>query len=200
MDKNQLWAGIHHERQNLRDLLAGLDDDQWDQPSLCAGWRVREVAAHVLTSPATSPTQAALALLRAGGNFNKMIDATARAAAAASTDDIIAGYDQHAESRRHPPGTTVADPLCDIVVHSQDIARPLGIEYRPDPRVVALGLPRTRQLAVLFGTRRLSRSYRFEATDAEWAAGRGELLRAPALELMLLLTGRLTVDGVRTAD
>lgn len=197
MGNDQLWQNIDAERRHLRDLLAGLDPEQWEQPSLCAGWRVQEVAAHVLSSPSTPPAQAALALLRAGGNFNKMIDTTARAAAAAAPAEIVAGYDRYAGSRRHPPGTTVADPLCDVIVHTQDIARPLGIEYRPAPEAVALGLSRARQVAILFGTRAVARGYRLEATDADWAAGSGDLLRAPALELMLLLTGRLSVPEVR---
>ncbi len=197
MEKHRVWEHIDHERQYLRDLLAGLDPDQWEHPSLCTGWRVREVAAHVVSSPATSPGQAALALLRAKGNLNKMIDTMAHEAAAASAAEIVARYDQYAGSRRRPPGTVVLDPLCDVLVHTQDIARPLGIDYQPDPEVVALCLSRARQAALAFGTRALVRGHRFEATDADWSAGRGDLLRGPALELLLLLTGRLTADQVR---
>lgn len=43
----ELRAWIAAERRELADLLDTLRADQWDRPSLCAGWRVREVAAHM---------------------------------------------------------------------------------------------------------------------------------------------------------
>ena len=47
MDSNQLWAAIDDQRRRTADLLATLTDDQWDHPSLCEGWTVRHVAAHL---------------------------------------------------------------------------------------------------------------------------------------------------------
>ncbi len=37
------------ERRDLADLAATLTSEQWDAPSLCEGWRVRDVVAHVVS-------------------------------------------------------------------------------------------------------------------------------------------------------
>ena len=38
---------IAAERAELAEMLAGLPAPRWDEPTLCAGWRVREVVAHI---------------------------------------------------------------------------------------------------------------------------------------------------------
>lgn len=45
MDKTG-WAA--EERRSFADLLAGLDDDQWNALSICGDWRVRDVAVHIV--------------------------------------------------------------------------------------------------------------------------------------------------------
>jgi len=37
------------EREDFAELLAGLSQQQWEQPSLCERWRVGDVVAHVLS-------------------------------------------------------------------------------------------------------------------------------------------------------
>jgi Mycothiol maleylpyruvate isomerase N-terminal domain len=41
-----LWALSHPERQALLKDVAGFSDEQWNTPSLCAGWTVRDTLAH----------------------------------------------------------------------------------------------------------------------------------------------------------
>ncbi len=41
------------ERTDLADLLATLTLQQWEAPSLCERWRVRDVVAHVMSSTAS---------------------------------------------------------------------------------------------------------------------------------------------------
>ena len=56
VDAETSWRAIEQERRSLADLLESLTDDQWNTPSLCQGWRVRDVAAHVALAPqAPSP-------------------------------------------------------------------------------------------------------------------------------------------------
>ena len=47
MDRDQVWQVIDAQRMNLAALLEQLSADDWRQPSLCAGWTVRDVAAHL---------------------------------------------------------------------------------------------------------------------------------------------------------
>jgi len=43
----QLQPAVAAEFASLADLLAAATDAQWDTPSMCEGWRVREVVAHL---------------------------------------------------------------------------------------------------------------------------------------------------------
>ena len=47
MDRDEVWRAIDAERISLADLLDSLGEREWETPSLCAGWRVRDVAAHL---------------------------------------------------------------------------------------------------------------------------------------------------------
>ena len=47
MDRDDVWRAIDDQRRRLVDLLEDLSDTEWREPSLCRGWTVRDVAAHV---------------------------------------------------------------------------------------------------------------------------------------------------------
>lgn len=88
----EVRAWIAGERRELADLLESVRDDQWDRPSLCAGWRVSEVAAHMsmgfrLSLPATVGE-----LVRARGNLHRMTDRVARRDAAAHSTAELAAF------------------------------------------------------------------------------------------------------------
>ena len=51
MDRDEKWAVIAEQRRVLADLLDELDGWQWERPSLCEEWRIRDVAAHVALTP-----------------------------------------------------------------------------------------------------------------------------------------------------
>jgi uncharacterized protein (TIGR03083 family) len=76
MNENEVWQHIDTERARFADLLDDLTEAEWETPSLCTGWRVREVAAH-LTLSQTGAGRAMIDLLKAGGNMNRMIHDTA---------------------------------------------------------------------------------------------------------------------------
>jgi uncharacterized protein (TIGR03083 family) len=73
MDREESWRVITEQRLGLARLLEGLSDDEWEQPSLCAGWRVRDVAAHVsLVTLPPSPGTLLRDLIRARGSFHRL--------------------------------------------------------------------------------------------------------------------------------
>jgi len=136
VDRDQVWQLVDEQRAALADLLETLAPDEWERPSLCAGWRVRDVAAHVISSPQSGFGAVSLGLMRAKGNFNRCIFDEAKRAARAPTSQIVADYRRYSGSRRRPPGTTYLDPLLDVLVHTQDIAIPLGRRHdMPHPRL-----------------------------------------------------------------
>jgi len=73
VDRDEKWTTIAEQRRALADLLAGLDEEQWERPSLCALWRVRDVAAHVALTPQSPGLLRILSKgLRARGDFDAL--------------------------------------------------------------------------------------------------------------------------------
>lgn len=189
MDRDEVWQHVHSERRALARVLAELSADEWAAPSLCAGWSVREVAAHVIRSPAATRREVAVGLLRARGSFNRMVDTDARRAARRPVAEIVADYRRYDGSRRRPPGTSVLDPLVDVLVHTQDIVVPLGRSHPMPARAAAVACRRARRVSFVYGGRPLS-GLSIRAVDADFSVGRGPLVEGPAEAVLMLLTGR----------
>lgn len=51
MEDDRIWHHIHAERATLAAHLGDLSDAEWQGPTLCAGWTVHDVAAHVIAHP-----------------------------------------------------------------------------------------------------------------------------------------------------
>ncbi len=190
MDRDDIWRHVHEQRRALAGVLATLSVEEWAHPSLCGGWTVRDVAAHVISSAATTPREGLTGLVRARGSFNAMVLRDARLRGRAPVERILADYRRYDGSRRRPLGTSVLDPLCDVLVHTQDVVLPLQRSHAMPVDAALAAIGRVRRIAWLFGTRRLVGSVRMEATDADWAAGHGPLLRGTAQQLLLAAAGR----------
>jgi uncharacterized protein (TIGR03083 family) len=192
MDRDELWTTIDTERASLADLLAELTPAEWDQPSWCADWRVRDVAAH-LTLAHTGAAAAVPALIRARGSFDGMIRDTALAASVAPTEELVARIRAMVGSRRHAVGTTEVEPLIDVLVHGQDIAGPLGRERPMPPEAAATAATRVWSRGFPFWARRRLRGVSLVATDSAWRVGEGPAVRGTTGDLLVLTTGRRQV-------
>lgn len=190
MDRDEIWRCIDHERAALADLLDGLSPQQWEHPSLCESWTVRDVAAHVISSPQAGVREVLVAMVRAGGNFDRAMRDEARRAAQRPVAQIVGDYRRLQGSRRRPPGTSVVDPLLDVLVHSQDIALPLGLERPMPPAAARIAADRVWRFPFPFRARRRLAGLHLRATDVAWEAGSGALVEGPVEALLLLLTGR----------
>jgi len=202
VDEDQIWQTIHAERAALADVLRTLTPAEWEQPSLCLGWTIRDVAAHVISSPQATVGQVMAAMVRARGSFNRCMFDEAKRRSARPTERIIADYRRLAKSRRHPPGTTRLDPLLDVLVHTQDIVRPLGRHHRMPPAAAAVAADHVWRRSFPFKARKRLDGLRLTATDVVWTVGDGATVRGSMEALLLLLTGRtasvpeLTGEGV----
>jgi uncharacterized protein (TIGR03083 family) len=195
MDVADVWRVIDEERSTLADLLEELSDEEWEQPSLCAAWRVRDVAAH-LTLAQLGWGTAAVEFLRAGGGFNRMIRDTAVRQARLPVEEYPMRLRAMVGSRRKAPGVTVVEPMLDLLVHGQDITIPLS-RHRPVPRdAAATAASRALALNWPFRTRRRLHGLRLVATDVSWTAGSGLPVHGTIADLLLLVTGR-PVDAAR---
>jgi uncharacterized protein (TIGR03083 family) len=193
MDREETWRVITEQRLGVARLLEGLSDDEWEQPSLCAGWRVRDVAAHVsLVALPPSPGTLLVDFIRVRGNFHRLNTMASLRRAERAPEQLTADLRQHAGSRKIPLVSNQRNLLFDVLVHAQDIAIPLGIDLPMPVPAAAVGASRVWSMGWPFWARRRLRGLRIVATDIDWSAGAGAELRAPIRMLLLLLTGRTT--------
>jgi uncharacterized protein (TIGR03083 family) len=179
----------------LADLLEALPSGRWDTPSLCDGWRVREVAAH-LTMPARYTEDAFTAELREDAfDFTRLSNRVAQRDAQLPTGELVRNLRDDVLHRWTPPGGGQSGALNHVVIHGLDITVPLA-----EPRCASDIAIR----AVLddltergghsnFGTDIQGRSLR--ATDIGWSYGSGPELRGAGEDLALHLCGRTVPDG-----
>lgn len=187
-------AATAAERERLADLLAGLTPDEWGADSLCAGWRVREVVAH-MTMPYRHSGPSVLAGIAAhGGDFNRYADELARRDTAERSDaQLLADLRDNVRHPWQPPAGGQSGALSHDVIHGLDITEPLGRPRPPADRVrLVLAGAGPMQLA-FFGVDLTGR--RLVATDTDLVLGDGDLVTAlPAADLLLAVAGRTDLD------
>ncbi|MFI7576672.1 maleylpyruvate isomerase family mycothiol-dependent enzyme [Micromonospora sp. NPDC049497] len=188
-------AAVAAERRDQADLLAGLEPWQWDAPTLCDGWRVREVVAHTTMPFRTSLARTVLDLAKARGSINRMADRTARRdAAALPPERLLAALRDNATHPWTPPGGGPHGALAHDVIHGLDITVGAGLDRRVPTERVAMVLAgmRPRNIA-FFGTDLTGVELR--ATDLDWSYGAGDPVRGRAQDLLLVLCGRRLPAG-----
>lgn len=187
---------VHAERAALIDDLAGLDDAQWQVPSLCAGWTVHEVAAHLVDSALTTRLGFVLGMVRARFDFDRQNATGVARELGSSPQDTLRRLREVAARTSAPPGS-LDTRLVEEVVHGEDIRRPLGIvhAYPADAVVRALRL-QARTPARFGGAKEIVARARLVPTDADFVVGEGPEVHGPAVSLLLAISGR----GVALAD
>lgn len=183
-------AEIAAERRELADVLDGLTDEQWDAPTLCSGWRVREVAAHMSMGFRYSFGRTALELARAGGNLHRMTDRIARRDAAALTPhELATALRDNAHHPWRPPVGGLAAALGHDVIHGLDITVALGLGRQVPKDRLRIVLETVKPSTLRFFRANLG-DVELRATDLEWSYGTGTQVARPAQELLLLAYGR----------
>lgn len=202
MDKAEVWRHIHAERAALAATLADLPPEDWSHATLCTGWTVHDVAAHVIATPQIGWGEIAVMSVRnLGRGYNSMIFREVKRLGAQETrETILADFDKYAASTHHVPTTTSVEPLIDALLHHQDIVRPLGLSRAMAPDAAAVAADRVRRLSFLMGTRRLVRSVRMVATDVDWTRGAGPTISGPIQELLMICSGREPDRSLVTGD
>ncbi|MBI9113690.1 maleylpyruvate isomerase family mycothiol-dependent enzyme [Sanguibacter suaedae] len=195
------FAEIADERRALADLLSGLTGDQLRVQSLCEGWSVRDVAAHLVVPLEVGLPGFAVAMLLSRGNFDVANRRLTRRLARRPIEEIVAVLRKKADSRFTPPGGGPESPLTDLLVHGLDIRRPLGLTRAvPEERMRKALTFLTTTPAPGFVTKGTLDGLRFEADDVGWAHGTGPVVRGDADTLLLAITGRTVARGGLTGD
>jgi uncharacterized protein (TIGR03083 family) len=196
----ELRGEVRAQRAELAAILQELPAQAWDAATLCAGWRVRELVAHI-TMPFRYSTGRFLGqLVRSGGRFNLMSDRCARRdAAALSAPDLAAALADNVGHPWTPPGGGASGALSHDLIHGLDLTVALGIDWQiPQARLrVVLGELTPRRLKY-FGVD--LDGVQLRPNDLDWTYGAGAPLRGAAQDLLLLVCGRtLPADRVHGA-
>jgi uncharacterized protein (TIGR03083 family) len=179
----------------LADLLDGLAPARWDTPSLCEGWRVREVVAH-LTMPARYGEDEFMDELRdAEFDFTRLSNRIASRDAALPAADLVANMRDEGLHQWTPPGGGYRGALNHVVIHGLDITVPLGERRLASNAAMLIVLDDLAEGGVHanFGTDISGRA--LEATDIDWTFGSGAPLRGTAEDLALHICGRTLPVG-----
>lgn len=185
-----LSALIRHGYLDLADLLEGLPAARWDTDSLCEGWRIREVVAH-MTMPVRYDQQAFMAELEACGfDFTTLSNTVAARDGALPSSQLVAELRDETLHSWEPPGGGPEGALTHLVIHSLDVTVPLGVPpaSSEEARRTVLDLLTGGGAHAHFGIERIDQG--LEATDMDWHFGSGTPWRAPSTEILLHLTGR----------
>ncbi len=179
------------ERTDLADPLETLSPQQWDAPSLCEGWRVRDVVAHVVGYDGLGATGLARRFARGRFSLERVNEVGVVEQRDRDPEELVA-LRTHAIPSGLPAGLCGRIALVDGLVHTQDLRRPLGL-----PRVVPAGRLRAALPFALVAPpiRALwpVRGVRVVATDVDWAGSAGPEARGPGEAVLMVMGGRRRV-------
>lgn len=194
---------VKDELGDFSTFLHSLSDEQWDSPSLCEGWRVRDVVGHICTGYTMKLTTFPVMLVKYRGNIPRgshlMSIEYGSSHTPAEILSVLDTYAAEADTVNH--GLTrvipVRERMTDHLIHHQDIRRPLGLPREiPGERVVAAldALPR---IGGFLQSKKKVTGLRFAATDLDWSWGQGAEVRGPGESLVMAMSGRPAgLDGL----
>ena len=195
------WPFIHAERAALIADLENVSDAGWATPSLCAGWNVREVLAHMTDVAKLTPARFVGKFAASGFRFKAMNEVGMEAELGSTPAETLAGFRAQLDRTTYPPGGV--DMLVgDMIIHSQDIRRPLGIAHTFQPEALTLMANSVIRNNLVLGGKRRATGLKLTATDQDWTAGTGPEVKGPLASIIIVLTGRraglpdLSGDGV----
>ena len=199
MKPGEIWKHIHPERAQMADTWTGLSVPQWAAPSWCQGWSVQDTAGHIVAAAEQTPVNFYKEMTAAGFKFNVFTDRGARRVGSAGPDELVRRLRARTTTTNHPPAPVMA-MLGEIVVHGEDIRRPLGLKHQPPEAALVAVADSWKNSNLLIGSKRRIAGLRLQATDAEWAHGEGPEVSGPLLSLILAMTGRKAVHPDLSGD
>ncbi|MEU6764012.1 maleylpyruvate isomerase family mycothiol-dependent enzyme [Streptomyces sp. NPDC046853] len=185
-----VWALVHAERAALIEDLAHLDDKQWEQPSLCDGWTVHDVAAHLVNTARTTRLGFVGGMIRARFDFDRQNARGVERERGSSPKETLERLRQ-AASRKTGPPAPLDTRIVEEVIHGEDIRRPLGIgRSYPIAAVVRSLRLQARTSASMGGAKERVAGIQLAPTDADLTIGEGSQARGTAICLLLAISGR----------
>jgi uncharacterized protein (TIGR03083 family) len=201
MAKTEVWPVIHVERKALAAELDGIDEEAWGTRSLCPDWTVRDVLAHMTATSKLSGASFFPKLVGSGLSLKKMQAKDIARERGSSGSEALDRFKACLDSTGRPPGPAET-MLGEVLVHSADIRRPLGLPHAYQPEALIQAADFYKGSNLILGTKKRIAGVTLRATDVDWSHGDGPPVEGPMLSLLLAMTGRrpalddLTGEGV----
>lgn len=202
-NRDPLWSAVHAERAALADDLSALTPEQWKQPSLCGQWSVEEVLAHLTAAASIGPARWFASVIGARFDFDRHNARRLADQLGVTPEETLARFRRVRTSTTAPLGPTAAW-LGEVVVHAQDIRRPLGITTVPPSSTLTEVARFYARKDFAVPSRTTADGLRLEATDGPFTSGTGPLATGPTVALVMVMAGRaaycddLTGPGLAT--
>ena len=184
-----LMPMVHAERRSLAEFLDTLTPEQWRASSWCDKWTVQDLVGHLTAAGNITAPHFFGGLIRSGFSFDRFVEGDLRQYADGTPAEARQRFDAIIDSDRKPPGPAYV-ALGEVMVHGEDIRRPLGAkgEHAPE-NLTTLAELYKKTGAPLRAKKRLV-GLRLVATDVDWSTGEGSEVRGPCMSLILAMVGR----------
>lgn len=187
---NEIWAVVHKERDALVQDLSALNPAQWITPSLCPGWDVHAVLAHLVDDATTTRLGFIRRMIAARFDFDGMNALGIARERSIDPTHTLAHFHRVCNRTTSAPAPLVTR-LVEVFVHGEDIRRPLGIDHEYSIAEVSTALRYQANASVAFGGgKERVEGLRIIATDASFDFGVGAEVRGSAIALLLAVSGR----------
>ena len=211
VEQPEYWPRVTEARRRLADQLEGWGADVWDRPSMCVGWSVRDVVAHLVSMATVTKSRALWSYLRAGVNLDESSRSLIATTLAGRSDHQLLELLRSSANAHHtPPGLRPEGVLAELVVHvvditgaidepsaipDDDLVVTLAYLARRVPGNTRFNLTRRGRAPVLDGAHRVD-GLHLRATDVAWEHGEAgaPLVEGPADVLVPAIAGREVGD------
>lgn len=193
VDTVEIRQEIARLRRQFADRIESLDESAWNSASWCEGWRIRDVLSHLVQNAERTYRSLAVDLMRGGFRPDRSMDKAAKRLGKVPVPELAHRLRTAAERELRLPGSSAAMGLTDVLVHSADAFKPLGLDADLPPADAPPALD------ALWGAGRVvvhavpQRGRRFVATDVDWSRGSGPEVRGKGMDLLLLVANRRQV-------
>lgn len=186
------WSTAGKARNDFADMIDSLSPEQLDQQSLCSDWTARGVLAHVTSFVETNAVSFFVSMAKAGFDFDKTSIIMANKQLARPVEEVVATLRSKATKSAPLPMFPESMTVADVVIHSQDIRRPLGLDSTPDEDLVrkTLDFLTTEKMATTLVERRPIEGVQLVANDMQWTFGDGAEINGPAEAILMALANR----------
>lgn len=185
-----VWPAVHHERQALIRDLESLTPEKWAQPSLCPGWDIHDVLAHLVDTAKTTRLRFVRHMVAARFDFDRANAQGIARERAATPEATLAEFRRIGTATATPPAAP-ATRLVEAIVHGEDIRRPLGITGTyPGESIEAALCYQLKTGSSLGGGKERAAGFRLQASDSPFQHGSGPEVKGSSLALLLAVSGR----------